>query len=53
MLTPAGLATVTAFDPGAYYDIGVLVDGQTEIVWTTWEYAEPIQDEANRHAQTE
>ena len=40
VLTPGGMGIVTAFDPGDEYDIGVVLDGQTEIDWTTWEYAE-------------
>lgn len=41
VLTPGGLGTVVAFDPGEDYPIGVLLDGETEIDWTTWEYVEP------------
>ena len=44
VLTPEGLATVTAFDPGAAYDIGVTLDSTGKTVYTTWRYAEPQQE---------
>lgn len=43
VLTPGGAGVVEAFDPGEYYDIGILLDGQADLIWTTWEYAEPQQ----------
>lgn len=45
--TPEGSATVTGFDPTTEdgNDIGVTLDGTTEEIYTTWEYAEPIDYE--------
>lgn len=44
VMTPEGLATVTAFDPGQAYDIGVTLDSTGALVYTTWQYAEPQQE---------
>jgi hypothetical protein len=45
VMTPEGMATVTAFDMQAEYDIGVTLDSTGELVYTTWRYAEPMDDE--------
>jgi hypothetical protein len=44
VMTPEGMATVTAFDPQAEYDIGVTLDSTGALVYTTWRYAEPVVD---------
>lgn len=41
VMTPEGLATVTAFDPLAEYDIGVTLSSTGAEVYTTWRYADP------------
>lgn len=40
VMTPEGLGTVTAFDPGADQDIGITLDATGELVWTDWRYAD-------------
>lgn len=41
--TPAGLGTVTGFDPGEPYPIGIALDDDPTECWTTFHYAEIVE----------
>ena len=42
--TNLGQGTVTAFDPTEYFDIGVTLDGETDVLYTHWQNADPLED---------
>ncbi|HWP90066.1 MAG TPA: hypothetical protein VNM70_19455 [Burkholderiales bacterium] len=44
VMTDRGPATITAFDPESYCDIGVTLDGSEEELYTVAQNAAPIDD---------
>ena len=42
VITNRGAGTVTGFNIEEYYDIGVLLDGETEERYTDWRNARPL-----------